>query len=116
MKIKKNYYTMFIKLKLLLTFFFISDIYNYSLVLEYANNGSIKKYLKEHFNELEWNEKIRLALQLAKAILCLHECGIIHRDLVSIHVLYINEFLKLINFYLIIIIYIYIVFLIEACG
>ena len=55
---------------------------NYGLVLEYADSGTLKNYLEEHFNELEWDDKFRLALQLASAILCLHERDIIHHDLV----------------------------------
>jgi serine/threonine protein kinase len=59
----------------------------YSLVLEYADSGSLKTYLKEHFNELGWNDKVGLALQLANAILFLHDRNIIHRDLVNIYYL-----------------------------
>ena len=54
----------------------------YTLVLEYADSGTLKTYLDQHFNELEWNDKLRLALQVANAILCLHEHDVIHRDLV----------------------------------
>lgn len=56
----------------------------YSLVMEYADGGTLNTFLKEHFNELEWDDKFNLALQLASAILCLHENGIIHRNLVSL--------------------------------
>jgi serine/threonine protein kinase len=55
---------------------------NYTLVLEYADSGTLKTYLNDHFNELEWKDKYCLALQLANAVLCLHERDIIHRDLV----------------------------------
>lgn len=54
----------------------------YTLVLEYANGGTLNKYLSEHFNELEWKDKFCLALQLVSAVSCLHEHDIIHRDLV----------------------------------
>ena len=54
----------------------------YSLVLEYADGGTLKTYLSEHFDELNWNNKHHLALQLADAVEFLHEEGIIHRDLV----------------------------------
>ena len=54
----------------------------YSLVLEYADSDTLKTYLNEHFNELEWDDKLGLASQLANAVLCLHEHGIVHRDLV----------------------------------
>ena len=55
---------------------------SYILVLEYADSGTLKTYLKECFNELEWGDKLDLALQLSNAVFCLHECGIIHCDLV----------------------------------
>jgi serine/threonine protein kinase len=38
--------------------------------------------LKEHFTELTWNDKFNLALQLACAVSCLHDEGIVHCDLV----------------------------------
>ncbi len=34
--------------------------------MEYADNGTLQKYLKENFNNLTWNDKLNLALQLAK--------------------------------------------------
>jgi serine/threonine protein kinase len=52
--------------------------------LEYADGGTLNTYLNEHFNELDWNDKYRLALQLASAVECIHDCDIIHCDLVII--------------------------------
>jgi serine/threonine protein kinase len=54
----------------------------YLLVMEYADCGSLQSYLKKNFNKLEWNDKYQLALQLANAVECLHNEGIIHCDLV----------------------------------
>ena len=54
----------------------------YSLVLEYANGGTLNNYLNEHFNELDWSDKFLLALQLASAVEYIHDYDIIHRDLV----------------------------------
>ena len=56
--------------------------------MEYADSGTLREYLKEHFDNLTWNNKLNLALQLASAILCLHDEEIIHHDLV-IHLHYI---------------------------
>jgi serine/threonine protein kinase len=56
----------------------------YSLVLEYADSGTLNTYLNNRFDELDWNDKLRLAFQLASAVECMHCCGIIHRDLVII--------------------------------
>ncbi|CAB5345860.1 unnamed protein product [Rhizophagus irregularis] len=56
---------------------------NYLLVMEYANGGSLRSYLKKNFSKLTWNDKYNLAYQLACAVSCLHDEGIIHRDLHS---------------------------------
>ena len=42
-------------------------------------NGTLRTYLN---HEVDWNDKLRLAFQLASAVECMHGCGIIHRDLV----------------------------------
>src|SRR5687768_3936097 len=54
----------------------------YLLVMEYADNGTLRKYLEGHFDNLTWNDKFNLALQLAYAVSCLHDEGIVQRDLV----------------------------------
>jgi serine/threonine protein kinase len=54
----------------------------YCLVLEYADSGTLNTYLNEHFNEFDWNDKFRLALQLTSAVSHLHDNNIIHCDLV----------------------------------
>jgi serine/threonine protein kinase len=50
--------------------------------MEYADSGTLKNYLKENFNNLTWSNKYNLAYQLASAVACLHNEGIVHRDLV----------------------------------
>jgi serine/threonine protein kinase len=57
----------------------------YLLVLEYADSGTLETYLNDHFNELNWNDKYQLAFQLVKAVACIHDLDIIHRDLVIIY-------------------------------
>ena len=54
----------------------------YSLVLEYADGGTLKTYLNVHFDELNWGNKYQLAFQLASAVEYIHKYDIIHRDLV----------------------------------
>ena len=49
--------------------------------MEYADSGTLREYLEKHFDSLTWNNKFNLALQLSCAILCLHDEGIVHRDL-----------------------------------
>jgi serine/threonine protein kinase len=53
------------------------------IVMEYADRGILRDYLKSNFNNLTWNDKFNLAYQLACAVSCLHDEGILHRDLVN---------------------------------
>ncbi|CAB5104288.1 unnamed protein product [Rhizophagus irregularis] len=59
------------------------DYDNYWVVMEYADGGSLRNYLKKNFKKLTWDDKYSMAYQLSCAILCLHNEGIVHRDLHS---------------------------------
>ena len=50
--------------------------------MEYADSGALSTYLNKNFDELDWNDKLRLAFQLASAVKYMHDCGFIHCDLV----------------------------------
>ena len=49
------------------------NIKKYLLVMEYADGGTLKKYLKENFKNLTWENKYKLGFQLASAVSCLHD-------------------------------------------
>ncbi|GBC03722.1 hypothetical protein RclHR1_05290010 [Rhizophagus clarus] len=74
------------------------EIQKYSLVLEYADSGSLNTYLDKHFNELNWNDKSRLASQLASAVEFLHNSGLNHCDLHGNSVLIHQKNIKLADF------------------
>src|SRR5256714_142821 len=86
---------MFLYIFILIFFYFIDE---YLLVLEYADGGTLSQYLKVNFPSLSWQDKYKLAYQLSSAIECLHEEGIVHRDLHSSNILIHKHSIKLIDF------------------
>ena len=62
---------------------------NYSIVLEYCGNGSLWSILQSPEIKLSWEERRRVSIEIARAILYLHMCNppIIHRDLKSLNIL-----------------------------
>ena len=55
----------------------------YVIVMEYADDGNLTNYLTNNFENLSWDKKFRLALDITKGLHYLHEEDILHRDLVS---------------------------------
>ncbi|GET02600.1 kinase-like domain-containing protein [Rhizophagus clarus] len=54
---------------------------NYVMVLEYAENGSLRDYLDTNCNKLNWERKIRDLCDVAKGLEFIHNNRLIHRDL-----------------------------------
>ncbi|KAG9321587.1 hypothetical protein KVV02_001273 [Mortierella alpina] len=51
------------------------------IVTKYAEKGSLTWHLKVEYQNLTWDDKLRLATQISSGIARLHEEGIYHRDL-----------------------------------
>ena len=64
------------------------DEKSYSLVLEYADGGTLDNYLRNNATTFKWESKLKFSREITSAILCLHDHNIIHRDLVS-HIIFI---------------------------
>ncbi|EXX57134.1 uncharacterized protein OCT59_024735 [Rhizophagus irregularis] len=88
--------------KNIVSFFGVTDKENqngqakeYFLVMEYVNGSSLQNYLKENFENLTWEDKFRLAFQLAHVVSCLHNKGIVHGNLNSGNILVHQNNIKL---------------------
>ena len=54
---------------------------NYIMVLEYAENGSLRNYLDKKYDKLSWKTKLEYLYYIAYGIYGIHEKELIHRDL-----------------------------------
>ncbi|KAF0510163.1 kinase-like protein [Gigaspora margarita] len=55
----------------------------YNIVLQYADDRTLREYLKMNFTQLQWTDKLRIAKEIAFGLLFLHNNNIIHKDLHS---------------------------------
>jgi serine/threonine protein kinase len=56
---------------------------NYFSVLEYANRRNLRDYLESKFCTLQWDDKLKMALDITRGLMCLHSKKIIHGNLVN---------------------------------
>ncbi|RGB31484.1 kinase-like domain-containing protein [Rhizophagus diaphanus] len=70
----------------------------YLLVMQYANGGDLRNYLKDNFKKLTWGDKKRLAFQIADGLNYLHNENILHRDLHSKNIVIHENNAKIIDF------------------
>src|SRR4051794_24999935 len=82
-KVKCQLYSKNIRMKYLKELYSLDEI-NYSLVLEYADSGTLGEYLKNNATTFRWESQLKFANDISSAILCLHNNEIVHRDLVSL--------------------------------
>jgi len=66
----------------LFTYFPFLDLPNYSLVLEYAESGTLRKYLRINAETFKWESQLRFAKEIAGAVFWLHDKKVIHGDIV----------------------------------
>ncbi|KAF0553696.1 actin-like ATPase domain-containing protein [Gigaspora margarita] len=68
------------------------------MVLQFADGGNLREYLRKNFTKLQWTNKIRIAKEIVHGLMFLHNHNIIHRDLHSKNVLIHQEQAKIADF------------------
>ncbi|RIB23388.1 kinase-like domain-containing protein [Gigaspora rosea] len=53
----------------------------YMMVIQYANKGDLHNYLKLNFEEIIWEDKLSLLIDISKDLIKIHQAGYIHCDL-----------------------------------
>jgi len=60
---------------------------HFLMIFEYANGGTLCDHLQERYDRITWEEKYKLALDIASGLKYLHDRDIIHKDMVCITML-----------------------------
>ena len=71
-------------MKIILFNFSIDIGGSYLMVFDYADNGSLRKYLSTPAIELDWPANCQLGLDIVNGLRYIHRAGILHKDLVSV--------------------------------
>src|SRR5690348_42058 len=53
---------------------------NFIMVMQYAENGSLRQHLNNIFNSLEWVKKLSILIKIAEGLKNIHDNGLIHQD------------------------------------
>ncbi|CAG8437363.1 565_t:CDS:10 [Scutellospora calospora] len=70
----------------------------YILVLQHADGGSLQEYLSRNFKKLTWNDKLTMAKEITEGLRYLHMNNIVHGNLNSRNIMFLEQKLKLTDF------------------
>src|SRR6185436_1101788 len=56
------------------------ETHSYMMVLNYANDGNLREYLKINFNNINWKQKLNNLRELSEKLMNIHELDIVHQD------------------------------------
>src|SRR6266487_4954551 len=53
---------------------------DFMMIMKYAENGSLRQYLNNRFNSMDWNNKLDILRQIARGLNEIHDNKLIHHD------------------------------------
>ena len=53
------------------------------MIFEFADGGTLRSHLMNHFKDLTWTDKYKLGIEITNGLRYLHKLDIIHKDLVT---------------------------------
>ncbi|RHZ87543.1 hypothetical protein Glove_33g96 [Diversispora epigaea] len=56
------------------------ETHSYMMVLEYAEDGNLREYLKINFNNINWKQKLEHLWRLSYSLRSIHKLDIVHQD------------------------------------
>ncbi|RIB25552.1 kinase-like domain-containing protein [Gigaspora rosea] len=77
-----------------------TKINEYLMVFQYANNGSLYKFLRTNFQDLTWRTKLKLLKDISHDLKQVHNAGYIHSDFHSGNILQNKDMNEIIQSYI----------------
>ena len=53
---------------------------NFTMIMNYAESGSLRHNLNNSFNSMDWNDKLSILYQIARGLNQIHDNKLIHHD------------------------------------
>ncbi|RIA82954.1 kinase-like domain-containing protein [Glomus cerebriforme] len=50
------------------------------MVIRHAKHGDLRNYIRKFFHKLTWTDKIKILIEISKALNSLHQMNLLHRD------------------------------------
>ncbi|RHZ55694.1 hypothetical protein Glove_411g23 [Diversispora epigaea] len=66
------------------------ETHSYMMVLQYAKDGNLREYLKNNFNNINWEQKLNNLYDISNRLMEVHELDIVHQDFHPGNILSIN--------------------------
>ncbi|CAG8567571.1 6882_t:CDS:2 [Paraglomus brasilianum] len=54
---------------------------DYIMVMEYADNGDLYRYMRNHFDDISWYDKLAILRDIAMGLTVIHSADLLHRNL-----------------------------------